>query len=95
MKSKSTSISLLFSLHSWPRVPNPLFYEDSLLPQYCLPPFQIVSNPYPQIGYSRKKSKQGGWVHGISMGIEEIACGNSRGYLIEKEVEFPGLIKKN
>ena len=29
------------------------------------------------------------------MGTEEIGCGNSRGYLVKKEVESPGLIKKN
>ena len=44
------------------------------------------------MGYSRKNPNKGGGGggggHGISMGIEERAFGNSRGQL-KKEVKFP------
>ena len=45
------------------------------------------------MGYSRKKKQIGGWGYGISRGIGEIASGFSK-ELIENNVEFPGVIKK-
>ena len=44
--------------------------------------------------YSRKKPNKGGWGHGISRGIEERKCGNSRGQL-KKKRNFEGCSSKN
>ena len=54
------------------------------------------------LSYSRKKTNSVGWGHGISRGIEERKCGNSRGQLKRKRnfqgcpskthVEFPWVL---
>ena len=46
-----------------------------------------------KLGYSRKNPNREVWGHGISRGIEERACGNSRVQL-KKELEFARVFKK-
>ena len=45
------------------------------------------------MGYSRKNPNMGGWGHRISKGIEERACGSSKGQL-KKKWNFQGCQRK-
>ena len=71
---------LFFVFFFW----NSLIFDTSMQTMIDL---QLDSSSNQSIlGYSRKKSKQEGWGHGISRGIEVRACGNSRGQLKKNEI---------